>query len=156
MEAIGTTLQRLTSDAAPGQTLPSTCSSHRLAPSPVPPQVQNLISKLGLRYRPTSNVDLDAHAALLALLASDLAEMPPAILDRAIKAWALQSPFMPKAYDLVKLAREFVSEDRPPATQSLAEKYNERMAADPEARRDRKWIDLPDGGVKLVPCDVPF
>ena len=77
--------------------------------------------------------------------------MPPAILARAIKTWVLQSPFLPKASDLVQIARGFVADGRPVDTRSLAEKYNERMANDPDGRRDIMWIDLPGGRVKLVP-----
>jgi hypothetical protein len=134
-----------------GQTLPSICTSRPPTPSHrlVPAAVQQLISKVGFRYQATSQTDLASHAARLALLADDLADMPVHYLDRAIRDWALNSPFMPKASDLVGLVRGYIASENTD-TRTLAEKYNERMARDPKAQRGLMWVDLPDGGVRLV------
>jgi hypothetical protein len=64
-----------------------------------------LISELGLRYRPAAQVDIDDHRAQLALLASDLADLPPDALRAAIDQWVMSKPFMPKASELADLAR---------------------------------------------------
>ena len=85
----------------------------------------------------------------------DLAEMPPRMLEAAIKQWAVKSKWMPKASELVELARTGISSSAAPDHRTLAQKYNDRMALDPLARPDRMWIDVPGGGVKLVPKPVP-
>lgn len=80
-----------------------------------------MIGQLGLRYRPSAQADLEAHAALLALLATDVADIDPRDLDVAIRLHAKQSPFMPKACELIELAdtaraeREFAARPKLPA-----------------------------------------
>lgn len=59
-----------------------------------------------MRYRPTNQADLQAHAGMLAILAEDLADVPVALLEQAIQRHATTSPYMPKAADLIRLARE--------------------------------------------------
>ena len=77
------------------------------------------------------------------------------MLAAAITQWVHKSPWMPKASDLIELARNGISSTAAPDHRTLAEKYNDRMALDPLARPDRMWIDVPGGGVKLVPKPVP-
>ena len=84
---------------ASDETNASTCSTPPKLKS-VPAGVRSLISKLGLRYEPSSKADLDAHAARVALLAEDLAEVEPWKLQQAISQWVQCRPFMPKASDL--------------------------------------------------------
>lgn len=108
------------------------------------------MAKLGLRFRPTSATDLAAHTALLALLANDLADVPADLLNRAIEDWATRSPYMPKAFDLVQLAKSYlpkpqVVKEGPTDWEMLARRYNDRMGADPEARRDVRWTASPTG-----------
>lgn len=128
-----------------GQT-PRLTSSDRPSPraKPVPAKVKEAIAKLGLRYRPTSQTDLEGHAAQLALLATDLHDMPVDLLERAIEEWAVKSPFMPKAFDLVQLAKGYLTKAEPKQAgptdwEMMARRYNDRMATDPEARRDVRW-----------------
>src|SRR5688572_9824409 len=52
-------------------------------PKRIPAKVERLIGELGLRYRPSAQADLEEHAAALALLASDVADIPADLLDRA-------------------------------------------------------------------------
>lgn len=78
-----------------------------------PGEVLRLIGELGLRYRPSAQADLEAHAAAIALLARDLADVPVKYLDIAIRRHVLQSPYMPKAAELVALAQTALEEDRP-------------------------------------------
>ncbi len=155
MEHVSSSVRRLMPEEGVVLNLPSTCSENQRSNSSRKPTaaIRNLIGQLALRYPATSNDDLDAHRDRLNLLAFDLADMPPKYLERAISAWAVRSPWLPKAFDLVELAKDFAAEDRAASTdtRTLAQRYNDRMAADPLARPDRKWIDLPDGGVKLVP-----
>lgn len=92
-----------------GPTRAST-SCGRESPRNVPPAIKRLIGELGLRYRPSGQADLEAHAASLALLARDLADVPPHFLERAIRDWVPRSHFMPKASELVELARKFQDE----------------------------------------------
>lgn len=93
-------------------TLPSTYSAQ---PEPrksmVPPIVGEIIGKLGLRYRPSGQADLEAHAEALALLSEDCADVPPALLDRAAKSWARSERFMPRAAELLQRARDLQKTD---------------------------------------------
>ena len=69
-----------------------------------------IIAKLGLRYRPSGQADLHAHAEALKLLAEDVADVPPPLLDESAKQWARESRFMPKASELRDLARKIQSD----------------------------------------------
>ena len=79
-------------------------------PPKIPARIRELVSQLGLRYRPTAQADLEAHAAQLALLAVDLAEMPPKILEQAVNRHVVKSPYMPKAAELIDLCRQIQQE----------------------------------------------
>jgi hypothetical protein len=100
-----------------------------------------LISELGLRYRPSERADIEAHAARLVLLACDLADLPVEALRKAVDRWAVTKPFMPKACELVELAQGAAlpvyatRADRVAASNAaLAAKGNRRL----------RWID--EGG----------
>ena len=86
-----------------GPTRQSKCDGEPRQKSPLA-ETQILIADLGLRYRPSAQADLEAHARLLGLLACDVAEIDPRDLDVAIRLHAKQSPFMPKACELIELA----------------------------------------------------
>lgn len=73
---------------------------------------------IGLRFPPASGTDPQQHAAQLALLASDVAHIPPEFLDRASRDWAAKSPYMPKASELIELAQTYVKPD--PALANVA------------------------------------
>lgn len=64
-----------------------------------------IIGELGLRYRPSAQADLIAHAEAIRLLTEDVADVPVELLDAAAKQWARENRFMPKASELVALAR---------------------------------------------------
>lgn len=77
--------------------------------------------------------------------------MPAHLLSKAIAKHVMQSPYLPKASDLVKLAKEFI-----PAGPSiggvgetLAQKGNRLLNADPNGRRDIRWFDDGNGGAFL-------
>jgi len=116
--------------------------------------VKRIVLELGLRYRPAAADQLEAHQAKLAALISDLADLPPAVLERAARHWVRQSAFMPKASELIALARNFASAERGSALRRLdvAALRNARMAEERGARRDLRWID-DGGGLRLVACD---
>lgn len=92
------------------QTQPSTFSEPP-KPRNVSPVVAEIISKLGLRYRPSNQTDLEAHAEALRLLAEDVADIPPRYLDAAAKRWAQESRFMPRASELIEMARQIGKQD---------------------------------------------
>lgn len=113
----------------------------------VPPAIKKLISELGLRFRPTSQADLEAHAASLALLASDLHDMPPHLLEKAIRKHVMESPYLPKAADLVRLAKSFIEQPRAahgPIGETMAERGNRLCCRD-----DVRWYDDGTGGAYL-------
>ena len=135
------------------QTQLSTCTSRpseNLRPKPSA-KVRDLVSRLGLRYRPTNAADLDAHAAMLALLAQDIADVPYDLLDRAVSRHVMQSPYMPKAADLVKLAKE-IDDSRRPNLPNTGETYAHRLAASYNQRGTRpdvEWHVNSAGEVKI-------
>jgi hypothetical protein len=72
--------------------------------------VAKIVSELGFRFRPSSQADLETHAHTLRLLTEDLADVPVSLLDEAARRWALSKPFLPKASELVALAKEVADE----------------------------------------------
>ena len=141
----------LSASADHGRILLSTSTSQpRQSSSPnVPAKIKALIAELGLRYRPTATADLVAHGALLALLARDLADLPPDRVERAINAWVRAERWMPKAADLVALCQQqqraefkhIAANDRSPrsSAQAFADSRNAAMATEPTARKDIEW-----------------
>lgn len=89
-----------------GPTRRLTCSAEPRPNSQPSAAIQNLIGQLGLRYRPSVQADLEAHAGTLALLACDVADLDPRDLDEAIRRHVKRSPFMPKACELIGLAED--------------------------------------------------
>ena len=59
-----------------------------------------IIGKLGLRFPPANSVDRDAHAARVALLAEDCADIPSEWLAEAVSRWAKSQPFFPRTCEL--------------------------------------------------------
>lgn len=97
-----------------GQTLPSTSSEPPNEPKRknVPAAIGRIIGELGLRYRPSAQADLEAHARALKLLTEDVADIPPHLLERATAKWVRGNRFMPKASELIALARSELSDIR--------------------------------------------
>ena len=114
-----------------GQTRRSTFSEHR-----VPPKIARIVSELGLRYRPSAQADLEAHAAMLALLSRDLADLDPSRLEMAALHWARTERFMPRAAELRSLFAKFG--DKHKAAELNAERGNIALAA--EGRDDVHWV----------------
>lgn len=94
------------------------------------------------------------------MLAADLADVPPALLERAATRHARQSEFMPKAAELITIARQIDAEEvgrqqakAPPVdnvtfTQELADRYN----ANRWPGSDRtEWFVTDFGELKLRP-----
>jgi hypothetical protein len=93
---------------------------------PVPPRIGRIIGELGLRYRPSVQADLEAHAATLALLTRDVAHMRPETLERAARTWAQEERFMPKAAELIGLCRKL---EKPNVNvQASCERANAQLA----------------------------
>ncbi|MFC0147212.1 hypothetical protein [Sphingobium scionense] len=80
------------------------------------------------------------------MLATDLHDLPVDLLERAIGDWSIKSPFMPKAFDLVQLAKSYLAKAHPQQREvttdwvDVARRRNDRMNADPEARRGVRWV----------------
>ena len=121
------------------------------SPKNVPSAVKRIILELGLRYRPAAAEQIEPHQAKLVAMMGDLADLPPALLERAARHWVRQSAFMPKASDLVALVGSFVRAERGGLLRRLdvAALRNARIAEEPGARRDLRWID-DGGGLRLV------
>lgn len=93
------------------QTHPSTSSEPPAPPKRrnVPAAVGRIIGELGLRFRPAAAADLEAHAEAIRLLCEDVSDIPPHLLEIAAKRWVMESRFMPKACELIDLARSALS-----------------------------------------------
>jgi hypothetical protein len=118
-----------------GPTPRSTLSEPR-----VPPKIGKIVGELGLRFRPSAQADMEAHAATLALLAKDLADLDPARLQCAADHWAKTERFMPRAAELRALVAKFG--DRKRAAELAVDRGNAQLAAD--GRDDVRWV-LRDG-----------
>lgn len=124
------------------QTPHSICGDRQSRMNTQPPAaVRRLISELGLRYRPNNRDDLQAHAARLALLADDCADIPPKYLERAIQSWVVKSPYLPKACDLIEAAKSFLPQPVNPANEidrrrSMLIEMNLKLA---QTRSDCVW-----------------
>lgn len=106
-------------------------------------KTRRLIAELGLRFRPTAQADLEAHAATLALMTRDLADVNPGALERAIAEHVRCSRFMPKAAELFELVERYRADSRP-ISPPRAAPYSQKDIQD----RDRKlftpadWAEL--------------
>lgn len=115
-----------------------------------------IIGKLGLRYPPASNTDREAHAARIALLAEDCADLDPQWLDAAAREWAKSEPFMPRACELRERALSIGriterSRILPPPTRHEPPKPEAPPLTDDEIRRlPSTFIEM---GIKLGEID---
>ncbi|OYW14916.1 MAG: hypothetical protein B7Z46_01705 [Hydrogenophilales bacterium 12-64-6] len=75
----------------------------------MPPAVAKVVAELGFRYRPNAQADLEAHAHTLRLLTEDLADVPISLLEAAASRWATTKPFLPRASEMIELAREIAA-----------------------------------------------
>lgn len=66
-----------------------------------------IIGKLGLRYPPANSVDREAHAARVALLAEDCADIDPEWVEVASRRWAKEQPFFPRTCELREIALDY-------------------------------------------------
>lgn len=141
------------SDEDHALTLPLTSSGKPKRNSP-PTRIKTMIAELGIRYRPTSQADIDAHGRSLDLLCGDLADAPPDLLEKAIAVHVRASVYLPKAADLIKLMQGLLSQAKPPTGTSkrldVATIRNAQMDNDPRARQDIRWVD-DKFGLRLVP-----
>lgn len=104
------------------------------------------MAKLGLRYRPSAQADLEAHAGALALLAQDLADIPPDLLERAIRDHATSSPYLPKASDLVERAKAYVPPPGEIDQHAICARGNAHLAM--LGRHDVRWT-VEDGRARI-------
>lgn len=112
-------------------------------------KTERLIAELGLRYRPSVQADLEEHAASIALLITDVADIPPDLLEQAIRRHVMKSPYMPKACELIELATNALHQaQQARADMPLVDRWNARLAA--EGRFDIRWVD-DNGQMKLEP-----
>lgn len=124
----------------------------------IPAAIQRIIGELGLRYRPSATADLEAHAATLALLCRDLADLPPHLLERAAREWAVRSPYLPKASDLAGMCRDLMPSAKPKASRddwlrAKAEEANRNLALEGKSEA-MLWI-VDGAGMRLVDPKYP-
>ncbi len=119
-------------------------------------RIIEIMGKLGLRYPPASSVDRDAHAARVALLAEDCADIDPEWLDEAARRWARAEPFMPRACELrasaLSIARAQTRGRQLPAPAREPVVIERPPLTDEEIRRLPHW--LVEMGVKIGEIDA--
>ena len=123
----------------------------------MPPSIRRIVLELGLRYRPAAADRIAAHLSRLEALMADLAELPPAMLERATAQWVRDKPFLPRASELVRLTRDLASAEAgsggaPGRRLDVAARRNAAIAGEPGARHDLRWID-DEHGLRLVSLD---
>ncbi len=106
MEQINPLFQRISEGRALAPLSPSPELQMPKSRPNVPPLVKKVIGELGLRFQPSAQADLEAHALALALLASDVSDVPASLLEAACREHVRISRFMPKAAELIDLARQ--------------------------------------------------
>lgn len=134
-------------------TPPTTCTS-RPAPTSAPSAAhRKLVGEIGLRYRPSAQADLPAHAAALALMVNDVADVPVRYLDPAIRRWVREKQWMPKASELIELARdEQARSGRGPRAGDPVETGNAHLAK--IGRHDCHWYRDDTGALRLGPAQA--
>lgn len=131
-----------------GPTRHSICSdrqSQRSETPNIPAAIRKLVAELGLRYRPSAQADLEAHAGQLAFLARDLATQPIEPLREAVAEHIRTNRFMPKAAELIETVRRIHQResaangdrDSRANAQAIADRYNLRLA---ETGKPMRWI----------------
>jgi hypothetical protein len=83
------------------------------------------------------------------LLASDVADVPPDLLERAVREHVTRSPYMPKAAELIALARGYIERARSDSSlrsADMAKPANAKLQAEGSAMR--WWYDK-QGNIRL-------
>jgi hypothetical protein len=105
--------------------------------------IGEIIAKLGLRYRPSGQADLEAHGHALVLLAEDVADIPPPLLDEAARRWAREQRFMPRASELREMARK-VQSDRLQGTDAAGQQLQSHC----DSLNSLRWVQ--NKGIRYV------
>lgn len=83
------------------------------------------------------------------MLASDVADIPPDLLERAIRKHAATSVYMPKAAELIAIAKSFVASTGEGGKQvDMATRRN----VQPDMPRDLRWYYDDFGQIQLGPA----
>mgnify|MGYP000220383671 CR=1 FL=1 len=129
----------------PGPT-PSWTHTERPA-SKLNAKIFKIVSELGIRYRPLTQADQEAHTLQVALLTKDLADVSPPVLALAADEWSKTQRYMPRAYDLLEMCRKMTQDpDRRRLQQAHLDHGNNHLAD--LGRRDVHWI-VRDGQVRI-------
>jgi hypothetical protein len=82
------------------------------------------VSELGFRFRPSVQADLEAHAHAIRLLTEDLADVPASLLEQAAQRWAATKPYLPKACELIEMAKQCGVSNAPIDLQDYCNRMN--------------------------------
>ena len=115
-----------------------TPSSISTAPRSPHPRLLQIVTELGLRYRPLTAADQEAHAATVSLLARDLENCDLGKLAQAADQWARSERFMPKACDLIKIMSQMTTAKK--SAQQRCDEWNAAMLTAEHGRRDIHWV----------------
>ena len=101
-----------------------------------------IAGKLGLRFPPANTVDREAHAARVALLAEDCADIEPDLFHAAASEWSRRERFFPKACELRELAKSIAIVSARPMIEGPKREERSRPYAPPLT--DREIATLPE------------
>lgn len=112
-----------------------------------------MILEMGFRFRPSAADDVKVHTAKLEIMASDLADVPQAALDYAIREWIRTKQFMPKASELIAMAHDHVQARAAPAApysqQAWCDQRNANIVRDPEVKDEKEWYVDSSGNSRM-------
>lgn len=121
----------------PDQPSPSYAEPPRKKPSAA---LRRIVGELGLRYRPASAAEIQAHEDKLELLIEDLNGMAEDVLEAAAKELAKERPFMPRASDLIERCKVLRARRPDSAKRANLDHMNAKL-------RDENQLAY-DGGVR--------
>lgn len=141
----------------PHSNLPAPTDTSPPARTPRPSaETIKIIRSLDIRFPPNIATSERDREAQVLLLASDLRDIHPRLLQTAADEWVRTKAFMPKASELRNLCvgikeRSRSSDERVKIGSRVAAQYNERLAAEEEDKGIRWIYDAKADSLKLVP-----
>ena len=135
-----------------------TDTSHQSRPPKPNADTLRIIRSLDMRFPPNFATSERDREAQVLLLASDLRDIHPRLLQAAADEWVRTKAFMPKASELRNLCatikeRGKGEDERAEIGNRVAANYNARLANEPKDKGIRWIYDAKADSLKLVPLD---
>jgi hypothetical protein len=98
--------------------------------------LRRIVGELGLRYRPASAAEIQAHEDKLELLVEDLNGIAEDVLETAAKELAKEKPFMPRASDLIERCKAIRARRPDSAKRANLDQMNAKLRDDNQLAHD--------------------